>query len=397
MIEFLKRSIKAALQKVGVSRIPFTYKAPPVFIKNVFNSTSSKSVLLSYISAAFVKQNHLNKQHTNIYTSNVLAETLHELGYKVDIVNWLDKFNGNYNDYDLIIGLGNSLDEAFKTKESSTKIIFFATGCNPFYCNQVTIQRVIDFHNRHNKYLMESSRFVYNDWPLQHEAADWIIVHGESFAKATYRDYNISTIKGPVFIKDSKNKISFNWNNKSKHFLWFGSSGVIHKGLDLVLDAFKELNNEDIHLHICGNIFYENGFYEYYQPILNSKYVTYHGHVAIDSDNYDAIMEICGFVIFPSVSEGNSPSVITCMANGGLIPIVTKSADIDISNYGIEIKALSVDAVSDAIKESQSLPLNELIRQSNKIMEYTKQYHSFDYFREDIKNQLVEIMEHLKK
>lgn len=392
MIDILKSIVKTILRKMGINRIPLIHKRDPIFIKNVFNSNSYKKALLSYIPTSFVDDNRNIKQHTNIYTSYLLGEILHELGYKVDVINWTKNFEGNYHEYDVVFGLGASLDDAFKVKLPSQKIIFFATGCNPFYCNQVTVKRVIDFHKRHGRYLIDSSRFVYNDWPFQHEAADWIIVHGESFATATYRNFNISSTKGPVFIKDIQNKKQYNWKHKSKHYLWFGSSGAIHKGLDLVLDAFQSLSDESIHLHICGAIFYETEFYEYYQPILTSRYVTYHGHVNIDSDTFDSIMETCGFVILPSASEGNSPSVITCMANGGLIPIVTESADVDITDFGIEIKALTVDAVIDAVKKSRGLSLEELEVQSNKIINYSKANHTFDIFKENIKTQLEDVL-----
>lgn len=37
-----------------------------------------------------------------------------------------------------------------------------------------------------------------------------------------------------------------------KRFLWFGSGGMVHKGLDLVLEAFAEM--PEYHLTVCGPV-----------------------------------------------------------------------------------------------------------------------------------------------
>ena len=131
---------------------------------------------------------------------------------------------------------------------------------------------------------MESSRFIYKDWPLQHQAADWIILHGDNFAKSTYRENNVLNIHAPVFIKEQNKNILVNeWSIKRQNYLWFGSSGAIHKGLDLVLDAFHNL--KDVNLHICGNIESEERFFEHYKTSLNNNAnINYYGYVDINTD-----------------------------------------------------------------------------------------------------------------
>lgn len=391
MKAILIKYINKVLYKFGLSVLMLNKTTQPNVLLNVFNSVSTKKVLLSYISAAFTKDKKINNHHTNHYTSYIFAETLHNLGYAVDVVNWTENFTGDFNNYDAVIGLGESVEEALLLKNPTTKVIFFATGCNPFFSNQATIKRILDFYSKHKKYLMESSRFIYKDWPLQHQAADWIIVHGDTFAKATYRNENISNIKAPVFIKHKSSISETDWSVKRRNYMWFGSTGAIHKGLDLLLDTFQQM--EDINLHICGNIESESRFYEHYKNIIeDNKNINYYGYVDIDSELFESILNKCGFIIFPSASEGNSPSVITCMANGGLIPIVTKSTDVNLYDYGIEIKELSIESVNEAINLSKQLTAQDLINQSNKILEYTKKYHSFDYFKQDIKNQFQKIL-----
>ncbi len=40
--------------------------------------------------------------------------------------------------------------------------------------------------------------------------------------------------------------------------MWFGSGGMIHKGLDLVLEVFARM--QEYHLHICGPVHHEEDF-----------------------------------------------------------------------------------------------------------------------------------------
>jgi glycosyltransferase involved in cell wall biosynthesis len=237
---------------------------------NVFNTSYEKNVLFSYIRSVFEDdKNRKDNRHTNRLTSHIMAEILSELGYNVDVVNYNDDFKGNFDKYNLVIGLGKSLDHVLSSRnaDSRTKVIWFGTGCNPLFSNTITIERVADFYKRHHKLIMASSRYIKEDWVLQHEFADWIILHGSTFAKSTYRKDNISTIHAPVFINQSVDRNEEEWGKAIQNYLWFGSDGAIHKGLDLVLDAFREL--KECNLHICGNI--EPEFLNYYSSLINAS------------------------------------------------------------------------------------------------------------------------------
>jgi hypothetical protein len=78
------------------------------------------------------------------------------------------------------------------------------------------------------------------------------------------------------------------------------------------------------------------------------------------------------------------------MANGGLIPIVTKNTDVDLNGYGLLINEFSATAVIDAINKSQKLTVEDLKKQSEVIIEETHRLNSFDHFKEDFKLKLQE-------
>ena len=392
-----KTFVNKILKKSGYSLQRLPVGCNPLV--NVFQSTYKKKVLLSYIKNVFENPlvNKVDKKHTNRYTTFLIGQIIHELGYQVDVVNYTDHFNGNFSDYDFVIGLGQPLDDVLELRKQNwkTRVIYFATGCNPFYSNPITIKRIVDFYQLHQQILLSSSRYIKEDWPLQHECADWIIVHGSQFAKSTFRNYRIDSVYGPVFLRPEILKTDIQWESARKNYIWFGSQGAIHKGLDLVLDAF--INRDDIFLHVCGNLSHESGFLDYCQALAaKHKNIILHGFVDLDSDLFCQIMSDSAFVIYPSASEGNSPAVITCMANGGLIPLITENADVDLDQYGIIINDLTVSSVSKALEESINMTLDQLKKQHTRILEKTRYLHSFDYFTSDFKEKLKNVINTLQ-
>lgn len=354
-------------------------------LQNVFNSKYSKKALLSYIRGVFdddVIKNDLS--HTNRKTTIILAELLHQFGYQVDVINYDEEITDSNLNYEIVLGLGQSLEFILSNKQKfiKTKVIWFGTGCNPLFSNKITLERMVDFYLRHHKILLASTRYIVQDWPLQHQVSDAIILHGQSFAKHTYSHSNIHCIHAPVYTFFQPNFELKNWIETKKNFLWFGSGGLIHKGLDLVLDAFK--NKSQAHLHICGNLEAETGFFEVYKnQIVEQANISYHGFVQINSSKFSNILNSCAFVLFPSASEANCAGVVTCMVNGGLIPIVNANTDVE-TDYKLNVQHLTVESVSNAIEEALNLDTIEVKRRSSKVYESVKNVHTFENFKEEM-------------
>lgn len=392
----LKRASKKLLAGTGYQLSKVKADQPEI-ISNVFNRTHHKTALLSYIRQVFEEDAMRNdRRHTNRYKTYLIAEALDELGYNVDVISYSDSLISDFRNYDLIFGLGKTLDNALEMRADAakTKVITFATGCNPFFSNVATVNRVDDFYRRTGKMMMASARYILIDWPLQHEVADWIILHGLTFARKTYRSERISSIHAPVFMYHSVQRSDAEWVSAKKNYIWFGSGGLIHKGLDLVIDAFTDMS--EYTLHICGNIENEPAFFEHYKPIIDAHAnIVYHGFVDVQSEGFAQILRDCAYMVFPSASEGNSASVVTCMANGGLIPIVSPNADVDLNDYGFYTDDLSADAVKRAVHLSQQLTLDEMKDQSARIMQETQERNSFESFKNEIKRQFAEALKQI--
>lgn len=361
---------------------------------NIYNTNFDKKTLISYVKEAFEMSSDLATYHTNINSCHIIAEVFRELGYNVDIISWKDNFDFTYANYDVVFGLGAPLEDILgkRIKGEPPLVISFGTGCDHSFSDKASLKRGLEFYEKKGRFLMNSLRFSTESWILQHTLADWIIIHGDKFCVDTYRKENISSILAPVFFFHEVERSNDSWQQASKNFLWIGSRSAIHKGLDLCLESFKQM--PDVHLHICGEFVFEPEFMEiYHDELHNLGNVHLHGYQDIKSEEFKQILASCAFVIFPSASEGNSPSVITAMANGGLIPVIPDSADVNIENYGIKIEHLSIEGVKTAIKAAQQLSIDEIRRQSQKILKSTREIHTFENFRRNIKSQLCFILQ----
>jgi len=169
-----------------------------------------------------------------------------------------------------------------------------------------------------------------------------------------------------------------------KHYLWFGSSGLLHKGLDFVIEYFA--SHPDLFLHICGASHGEREFFDYYQPIIDRcSNIIDHGFIQIDSAQFISIMDSCAFVVFFSASEGGSPALLNVMANGGLIPLVNKAVGVDVADFGFVIDELEWFDCHKIIDSSILLDETELKDLSLKAKNTVRREYRYDAYKMRLK------------
>jgi len=331
----------------------------PIF--NFYNKNYSKKALLSYIVYPFKKG--IKNSHTNYFEATTWAKLLDELGYCVDIVHYNNISNKiKIEKYDVVCGFGEVFEKYIYTLNAKAKTIIYATGMHNCWQNHITLKRLKNVYEKKGVWLGDSSRYVDVCYSAHVSYADAVIALGNEICANSYKPYNknVFQLNAPFFKTYNYETIIKNKKEDfNKHFLWFGSRGAVHKGLDLVLDYFSK--REDLYLHICGNIINEKNFCEVYKKeLFESKNIFYYGFVDIKSGQFQKILQQCGFVIFPSCSEGGGVSVLTCIGNGGLIPIITKETTIN-TGYEIWIDGFSVEDIEKAVNKALLYKQNELI------------------------------------
>ena len=302
---------------------------------------------------------------SHIGTVRSIVHVLNELGYIVDIIERTDTKFIPRRHYDLFIGHGVcNFEHIARNLSPDTVKIYFSMGIYWKKWNRAEAERFRWLEERRGVHL-PYDRWIYCSEEYAIQSADGIICKGNKVAKDSYAQSPVVINLNNASYHDNR----YNWVKKDfaagrNKFLFFSGSGNVHKGLDLLLEAFVQM---DAHLYICQGI--RPDFYEVYRHELKD-FPNIHliGITPLRSQLFYGLMDICNFVIHPTCAEGQPGSVIECMHHG-LIPIVSREAHIDTDNYGITLNNCSIDEIVSVVRDlSQRSPewCEEMSRRTRK-------------------------------
>ncbi len=362
-------------------------------IYNYYKTEYSKKALISYIVHPFFSKSF---DHTNYYEAHAWAQILNELGFQVDIIDYNNSSTSSLNlyKYDLICGFGDVFQKYFETNNLKGKTIYYGTGMHVCHQNKISLERVKSVYQKKGVWLGKSARFVEKTWSHQTTLVDGIIALGNNICANSYKKYYngiVYSVPAPFYKTQDIKMIMSNRSTKSKnHFLWFGGSGMVHKGLDLLLEYFSK--NREFFLHICGPVNKEELFVETYKnELFKCSNIKLHGFVNIKNEIFAKILESCSFVIFPSCSEGGAAGLLTVIGNGGLIPIITKETTVETGNE-IWIDDLSYNGIDKAIQKTINLSNNDIIELQKKNYDYVNLNHSQKKYYNKLKYAIKKII-----
>lgn len=373
--------------------MPSVIKKRPKRIQNLYKTKHKKKALLSYIIHPYYKKPFDNITHTNILESRAWAEVLNNKGYVVDVFDCMDTDPiNNIPQYDLVCGFGFPFETASNsaTRKNSTFVVY-GTGCHSSFSNIATISSKIDFYNRYKIWPTLGGREVSFSWPIQNRISDYYIILGNDFVSETFKK-NIEVGKVfniPSFFIEAKNNYQLKKNkNFKQNILWFGSTGALHKGLVNTLEAIRNIPN--VTLHVAGLKNEERLALNLDALFIDIKdRIVFHDFVRVDSEHFLELMSICGIVVFPSISEGGSPSVLTAVSHGAGIPIVTKACGLDFDKIGIVIEDSSINKIEESIKMIISMPKDKHLEALYIATDFV---HS-NYTYTNYKNELSKVLE----
>jgi hypothetical protein len=270
-----------------------------------------------------------------------IPRVLNELGYEVDIVSWDDSEWVPKRSYDIYIGHGGiNFEHISRALSRETIQIYFSTGIYWREFNAREAKRIYDLSLRRG-YLVHPDRAIRFSEEYANQNAAGIICLGNQNAVHSYRQFpkviGINNAVYPLTWQGIKVK---DFHQGRKHFLFFSGPGNLHKGLDLLLEAFE---GTDLHLHICQVI--EPEFAEIYQSNLTQhSNIHNYGHVRMRSAKFERLASLCNWIISATACEGQPGAILECMAYG-LIPILPESANIDLKDFGILLNSTRVDEI----------------------------------------------------
>lgn len=359
------------------------------FIADAFNSGHPRRALFCGLIDPFLRG--IQRSHTAYLENYTAAELLHELGYRVDVIDYsLCACNLDFSVYEVIYGSGYATIESLSAANSfGQKRFWYSPGCSGNFCRDATIRRMLDFARRSGVIAVESMRYPQFPDVLPVALCNALIVLGNDFVRRSYDGYSrmggiytlcpliYDTATVDVDVKDFAGR---------RHFLWFGSTGLVHKGLDLVIEFFR--NRPELTLHIAGAHGIERSFHAYYARELGNQVpnIINHGFLKIDSPEFLKVVRTCQAAIFPSCSEGGSPALLTVVAAGGLIPIFTESCGVDFPEGAYHrIADLTPSAVGEAVDEFLRVPPEQVQLRARELQAFVRERHCYGSYRRNLK------------
>ena len=366
------------------------------------------NVLLSYIVEPFLLQDEkeIPNTHDHYWVSWQIGRTFAAMGYDVDVVEYDD---GNFvpqKKYDFLIGARTNFERLSGAVPSSCIKILHLDTAHWLFNNSADYRRHLELQKRRGVALSSFKR-VEPNWAI--ECADYAIAfQGNQFNVDTYRYADKPIIQIPVptcaVYGKPENK---DFNTCRNHFLWFGSDGLVHKGLDLVLEAFAQM--PEYRLTVCGPLRnraeklckgplkYDERFEnEYHHELYECENIDTIGWVDIESDYFGTILNACIGVVFPSCSEGGGTSAITCM-QAGLIPIVSYEASIEVADFGFVLARSTVDEIKETVRLVSRLPVGDLKARSYQTWDFCRSRHTRENFTKKYHDIITQIIDENKQ
>ncbi|HDY7986287.1 TPA: glycosyltransferase [Vibrio vulnificus] len=347
--------------------------------KRIYNiGYGEKRALVSYLSDCYDNLNIYEGGRTNRRECSIVVSVLNSLGYTVDLLDCRDSEPINSRRYDLVFGFGHPF-----RKSISDKKILYLTEQSPKFSYREELKRIDEYNTINQASLkIERSGVFYEDADI--EMSDGFITLGYENKLNLTIDYGIESNRVecvyPTGVPSSISKADFS----KQSFLWFGSAGVVHKGLDILCDVFKE--RPDLDLYVAGDI----GRNKKLVPKLKNIHLC--GYVEVCSKQFFDLIQTCSFVVLPSCSEGVPTGVITCMQSG-LIPICTKVCSIQESQqFGFCLSTPDKNELF-ALIDKASLLDSEENEYLSKIIQ-SKSFHNYSEskFTESLKAALSQLL-----
>lgn len=351
-----------------------------LFIQNINwqpNMPNQKKLLFSYVFNHLFEDLENNICGTRGVESAIMISEFIKKGYCIDLIDCRNENEESIirkKKYDLVFGFGKPFN-LLNQPEVDTKRIMYLTEKHPQYSKKKEKERLDYYYSRYNK------KVNYSRTGLFYKEEDFVnldsIVYIGSPKDSDLIPCSIPKHSiAPTGLINKKYKLHQRQISASKtKFLWFGSLGAIHKGLDLLIDAFKLNPNYTLYIAGLGKIEEKN-----LPKYSNNKNIVNLGYVNVNSDRFLNIINDCSYVILPSCSEAMSTGVITCM-NHGLIPIITEDVGFQFPNFGYELSDYKIETIIDTVMKCANLKTSVIKDQHEKAYNYSMQHFSAEQFQ----------------
>ncbi|GAB4165222.1 MAG: hypothetical protein Fur0032_01840 [Terrimicrobiaceae bacterium] len=363
-------------------------KSQVVRLKPESRKPAAGRVVLSYLTGPFFPgQEAASRGHTNWQECRAMAEVWLQRGYAVDVLDRKDRRYQPPADTRVVIDIGLNLERWTPALPATSHRIYHATGAHWLRQNSAELARLGALQERRGLALIPRRQAIPHRGI---ESATSATCLGNEFTSESYAFAGKPMTRIPISTAYQFDWPAHkDWEKSRTRFLWVGSLGMVHKGLDLVLEAVAR--HPEWHLTVCGRPEKEPDFWNAYQRELTGlPQISFAGWMDMASPEFEQIRTNCGALVYPSCSEGGGGAVIHCQ-HAGLVPIATREASVDLQPFGIEISTGTVEAVESAMEEFAAGSAANAESRARASWEYVRTIHTIDSFR----NAYAQFVDHL--
>lgn len=346
-------------------------------------------VLIAYVLDPFLvkKGEKISYGHTHHHESLLIARAFLSLGYDVDVIDYRNRDFIPSRSYDFFVSARTNLATIADRLNKDCTVIAHLDTSHYLFNNHAAYARTLMLRDRLG-IACPSIRLIEKNWAI--ERADYGIVLGNEATMSTYRYAG-----KPLYPLTVPSPLTFPFPQKDyaecrRRFLWFGSAGFVHKGLDLVLEAFSRM--PDLHLHVCGPIERDRRFVDAFRTwLLHTPNIHTIGWMDISSPEFIDLIRNTVALVYPSCAEGQAGSVVVCL-QAGLIPIVSRESGLDIGDYGIVLQDSGIEEICRQVKRITSLPDSDLEKMTKDAWEHARATHGEESYLAQYRRIITEIM-----
>lgn len=347
----IRDGIKKIISSIGIEPAELKGRFNGLFHRNVAinvcHTGYACNAVVAYIVRPFKDPDWVSN-HQGAVQIVELARILSERGYNVDVIDYLDPYVRlpKNKQYDLVIAQFPKGCDCYTAhlKPDAVRIAYITTS-SPEFNNAAEMSRIEDLYERKGSRLSPYRQIPMITDDIREYTAS--LVMGNARNIGTY-DY----LPEPYIINNSSKPVEFEVTYEDKsplNFMYLGSVGQVHKGLDLLLELFSE-PGFPCDLYVCGAYEHEADFHELYARELHDA-ENIHPMSVVDTsgDIYREVALKCAYLISPSCAEGKSGSVLTAMMSG-VIPIISKESGFD-ADESILLEDCSMECIRRTILE----------------------------------------------
>jgi glycosyltransferase involved in cell wall biosynthesis len=348
-------------------------------------------VLLAYIIDPFLQDasEPISNRHTHFWESFQMARTFLDLGFSVDAISYRNTDFQPKEAYTVFLAARTNFQRIAERLNPDCLKIAHMDMAHWLYNNAAALNRCLDLQRRRGV-TIRGRKMQDENFAVEH--ADVITVLGNEFTAGTYR----YTGK-PIHRLPLPSCARYDWPVGKdfmacrRRFLWFGSLGMVHKGLDLALEAFAGM--PDHHLTVCGPLEEEPEFQRaYHAELYETENINTVGWVDVEGPTFREVTGSCASLVYPSCSEGGGGSVIACM-HAGVIPLVSYESSVDIEDaFGRIVADCSVEGIRAAVRDLSSVPPERLEKMARRAREEALRRYTRSRYAEEFRKVVEDLL-----